>query len=59
MNRSGISEGRMQFQSDLSMAEFFARYGTEAQCAARVQRWPGRSRAGEQGAVRGCGLAQR
>lgn len=32
----------MQFQSDLSMAEFFARYGTEAQCAAALEqaRWP-------------------
>ncbi|MBC8075087.1 MAG: IS1595 family transposase [Chloroflexales bacterium] len=34
---------RVQFQPGLSMAEFYARYGTESQCqeALRAARWPG------------------
>ena len=33
---------RIQFQPGLSMPEFFARYGTEAQCEAALvaTRWP-------------------
>jgi hypothetical protein len=33
---------RVQFQPGMSMPEFFARFGTEAQCAAALdsQRWP-------------------
>ena len=34
---------RVQFQSGMSMTEFFERYGSEAQCAAALtwRRWPG------------------
>jgi hypothetical protein len=37
-----MAMNRVQFQSGLSMAEFYERYGTEAQCQAALQstRWP-------------------
>ena len=38
-----MAMNRIQFQSGLSMPEFFKRYGSEAQCAASLEatRWPG------------------
>jgi transposase-like protein len=37
-----MAQNRIQFQPGMSMPEFIARYGTEAQCAATLQeaRWP-------------------
>ncbi len=37
-----MAQNRNQFQAGMSMPEFIAQYGTEAQCAAALEqtRWP-------------------